>query len=387
MSELVGVGFKKTLLDSTYADLFIKIGKDKETLSAHRGIVAVRCPEICPLPDLTDKKKKIKDKTTVTIKSIQSSAIFMKVLEYLYSGSVEFTTMSPESIMELNKAAKVFSLKRLSFLCEDYFQQKICIKNVYEVLVVAHKLNEPTVKSFCKFFAIEHFNEFVMNAEGLHVLGIDLFQEVVTAYLTAQASGSLSKVSLGEAPPDTLLRDYERLYKMMPYADCKFIVEGEEVLCHKGILGSHSEKFKLLCKDVPSSGAPLSGISLSGFKSMLKYLYYGDDNIEPLPACELVAFTRAYDLKDLLSLCENKIRNSIAKETVIEILEVAYQPEMTQKQDLVAELKSKTFPFVAENFKEIDLSPLRTRMNQKTVMIAADLILYLQEVHKTGKIS
>ena len=117
MSELVGVGFKKTLLDNTYADLFIKIGK--ESLSAHRGVVSVRCPDICPLPDYTDKKKKIKDKTTVTIKSIQSSAIFLKVLEFLYSGSVEFTTMSPESIMELNKAAKVFGLKRLSFICED----------------------------------------------------------------------------------------------------------------------------------------------------------------------------------------------------------------------------------------------------------------------------
>jgi len=309
----------------------------------------------------------------------------MKVLEYLYSGAVNYQTMTPEAIMELNKAARVFSLKRLSFICEDYFQQNISLKNVFEILVVAHKLNEPTVKSFCKFFAIEHFNEFVMDTAGLHVLGIDLFQEVVTAYLTFQATGSLSKVSLGEAPEDTLRHDLERLYKMMPYADCKFFIEGEEVICHKGILGAHSEKFKLLCKDIPTSGAPLNGISLSGFRSMLKYLYYGDDNIEPLPACELVGFARNNDLYELLTLCENKIRNSIAKETVIEILEVAYQPEMAQKQDLVEELKSKTFPFVAENFKEIDLSPLRTRMNQKTVMIAADLILYLQEVHKNGQ--
>lgn len=378
--EAVGTNFKKTLTDNTYADLFIKIGK--ETLSAHRGIVAVRCPEICPLPDLTDKKKKIKDKTTVSIKSVQNPSIFMKVLEFLYSGTVNFNIMTPESIMELNKAAKIFNLKRLSFLCEDYFQQSVSLKNVFEVLVAAHKLNEPTVKSFCKFYAIEHFNEFVMNTEGLHVLGIDLFQECVTAYLTFQATGSLSKVSLGEPPAETLLIDMERLYKMMPYADCKFIIEGEEVLCHKGILGSHSEKFKLLCKDIPNSGAPLSQISLSGFKSMLKFLYYGDDNIEPLPACELVAFARANDLHDLLRLCENKIRNSIAKTTVIEILEVAYQPEMAQKQDLVEELKSNAFPFIAENFKEIDLSPLRTRMNAKTVAIAADLVLFLQDVHK-----
>mmetsp|Transcript_17669 Transcript_17669/g.30071 ORF Transcript_17669/g.30071 Transcript_17669/m.30071 type:complete len:383 (-) Transcript_17669:38-1186(-) len=381
--DVVGPNYKKALLDNTFAELFIKIGK--ETLSAHRGIVAVRCEEICPLPDLTEKKKKIKDKTTVTIKSVSNSSIFMKVLEFLYSGSVNFATMTPEAIMELNKAAKIFNLKRLSYLCEDFFQQNLSLKNVFDVLVAAHKLNEPTVKSFCKFFAIEHFNEFVMNTEGLHILGIDLFQECVTAYLTAQATGNLSKVSLGESPPDTLIHDLERLYKMMPYADCKFIIEGTEVLCHKGILGAYSDKFKEACKTIPPSGMPLNGISLDGFRSMLKYLYYGDDNIEPLPACELVGFARNYGLTDLLELCENKIRNSIAKETVIEILEVAYQPEMASKQELVEELKSKTFPFVAENFKDIDLSPLRMRMSQKTVMIAADLILYLQDVHRKAQ--
>jgi len=375
MGEAIAANYKRILLDNTFADLQIKIGK--EVLYAHRGIVSIRCEEICPPPDY-DKKKKIKDKTTISIKSVTNSSIFMKVLEYLYSGSVNFAVMSPESIMELNKAAKIFNLRRLSYLCEDFFQQNLSLQNIFEVLVAAHKLNEPTVKSFCKWFAIEHFNEFVMNTEGLHVLGIDLFQECVTAYLTFQATGSLSKVSLGEPPADTLLHDLQRLYKMMPYSDCKFIVEGEEIPCHKGIISGYSDKFKMVCKDMPPSGMVLTGISKGSFQSMLKYLYFGDDNIEPLPACELVAFSRNNGLSDLLSLCENKIRNSIAKETVMEILEVAYQPEMAQKQDLVEELKSKTFPFIAENFSTIDLNPLRARMSHK---IASDLILYLQDVH------
>ena len=103
-----------------------------------------------------------------------------------------------------------------------------------------------------------------MNSEGLHVIGIDLFQEVVTAYLTFQATGSLSKVSLGEPPKETLLNDLQRLYKMMPYADCKFIVEGEEILCHKGILGAQSERFKTICKEAPPSGTfpPLTNCCL-----------------------------------------------------------------------------------------------------------------------------
>ena len=382
MEAVVG-NFKKNFQDNTFADLFIKVQKD--TLSAHRAIVAVRCEEICPMPDPTPKKK-IKDKTSVSIKAISNPAIVNRVLEFLYLGRVDFESMIPnyDQIMELNKAAKHFNLKRLSFLCDDYFQQNLSLSNIFYVLKTAHQLNEPTVKSFCKFYCIEHFNEIVTDTAGLHHLGIDLFQEVVTAYLTYQATQSLSRVQLGDAPPCTLLSDYERMYKIMPYHDFKFFIEGEEILCHKAVLGGVSEKFKAVFKDSPST-ITLNGVSSAAFKSMLKYLYYGCDDIEPLPACELVAFARQYDLFDLLSLCENKIRNSIEKSTVLGILEVAYQPEMAQKQELVSELKAKIFPFVAENFNSIDLSPLRTRMNQKSVMIAADLLVYLQGIYKANK--
>ena len=140
------------------------------------------------------------------------------------------------------------------------------------VLAAADKLNEPSVKSFCKFFAIEHFNEIVTNNQGLHVLGIDLFQEVVTAYLTYQATKSLSKVSLGDPPVDTILEDFKQLYRQMPYADVKFLFDNnEEVICHRAILGGYSEKFKALCKDAPPSGIPLQGISASSFRFLLQF--------------------------------------------------------------------------------------------------------------------
>ena len=380
--EAVVNNYRKIQADTTFADLSIKM--QKETLLAHRAIVAVRCEELCPMPDTTGKKK-IKDKTSVPVKNISNTAIMNKILEFLYTGTIDWSAMSPDAIMELNKAAKIFKLSRLSFLCEDFFQQNLTLTNIFAVLVAAHRLNEPTVKSFCKFFAIEHFNEVVTNTEGLHVLGIDLFQEVVTAYLTFQATGSLSKVQLGDPPECTVLRDLERMYKMMPYSDFKFVIEGEEHPCHKAVLGGVSEKFKQVMTTGPSGGMSLNGISSEAFKSMLKFVYYGYDNIEPLPACELVGFARNYDLHSLVTLCEDKIRNSIEKTTVLGILEVAYAPEMAQKQELVEELKSKTFPFVAENLSSIDLSTLRTRMNAKSVHIAADLLVYLQGIYQSQK--
>jgi len=175
----------------------------------------------------------------------------------------------------------------------------------------------------------------------------------------------------------------------MPYVDVKFIFDNnEEVLCHRAVLGGYSEKFKALCKDPPPGGIPLANISASSFRFLLQFLYYGYDEIEPLPACELVAFARQYEINDLVSLCENKIRNSVNIDTVLGILEVAYQPEMVAKPDLVEELKQKTFPFVLENFNAIDFTPLKTKLTPKSVAIASDLILYMQKKiaeKKSGK--
>lgn len=371
--------YSKILVDTTFSDLTLKISsKDQNT--AHRCIVCMRCEDICKTPDPNDKKKKIKSSLTVPIKGVTSPHIMQRVLEFIYTGDVQFQSMEAAQIMELNKAAKVFNLRRLSYLCEYFLQSSLTVENIYVTLAAADKLSEPSVKAFCKYFAIEHFSEIVTNNQGLHTLGIDLFQEIVTAYLTFQATKSLSKVSLGDPPPSTVLEDYERLYKTMPFSDVKFVVEGEEISAHKAIVGGASEKFKQLFNNQVS--VSLTGISADAFKSVLKYLYYGYDEIDPLPCCELVGFCRKFDLLDLLSICENKIRHSIDISTVLGVLEVAYQPEMAAKQELSQELKDKTFPFVVENFDRLDLDPLR-KMNLR---ISVDLVFYMQEhLKKRGK--
>ena len=375
MSDAIVQRYNKILADTTFSDLHVKMGKDQ--VVAHRAVVSVRCEDLCAIPDPTDKKKKIKSSTTIQMKNVSNAAIFQRVLECIYTGTVNFTSMTSANIMELNKAAKNLNLKRLSFLCEDFLSSNLNVDNIFETLAAAHKLNEAQVKSVCKFFAIEHFNEIVTNNAGLHILGIDLFQEIVTAYLTFQATKSLSKPQPTAPPPNTLLDDYKRLYNIMPYADTRFVVDGEEIPCHKAILAGASEKFKVLFKDSPTS-VPLTGVSVAAFKSMLRFVYYGDDEIEPLPCCELVGFCRKYELNDLLTICENKIRNSIDVTTVLGILEVAYQPEMAAKQALAQELKDKTFPFVVDHFNEIDLERLR-RMN---LQISVDLVFYIQEHQK-----
>lgn len=366
--------YNKILSDNSFSDLGIKLGKDQA--AAHRCIVSVRCEDLCTIPDVNDKKKKIKSSSTITVKTVQNAAIFQRVLEFIYTGDVNFSSMTSANIMELNKAAKNLNLNRLSYLCEDFLSTNQNTENIFETLSAAHKLSEGSVKAVSKVFAIENFEKIVTNNAGLHILGIDLFQEIVTEYLSFQATKSLNKPQPVKPPQPTINNDYKRMYEIMPYADARFVVEGEEIQCHKAILAGASEKFRALFKD--TTPIPLTGISALAFKSMLKFLYYGEEEIEPLPCCELVGFCRKYDLNDLLTICENKIRNSIDVTTVLGILEVAYQPEMAAKQALAQELKDKTFPFVVDHFNEIDLEKLR-RMN---LQIAVDLVFYIQAHQK-----
>jgi len=328
---------------------------------------------------IQNKKKKIKDKQTINLKVSFGATTMNKVLEFIYTGDVVLQEMGPKPILELNKAAKHFQIKRLTWLCENHLQQSLSIDNIFDVLKCANEANEPLVKSFAMQFAIDHYNDFVTNKNGLHILGLDLFQEVVTAFQTFSATKQRANVSIGDPPENTLIQDLNRLYKQMPYGDAKFLVEGKEIMSHKAILASCSEQWKGTCTGITAAGYPLKGLSADAFNQMLRFIYYGDDNIEPLPACELVGFARGMGMNDLVRVCENTIRNSIEIDTVLGILEVAYAPDLAQKQELVDELKSKTWPFIIEHYDKINLQPLYT-MNPK---IAQDMLLKVQEYQKS----
>lgn len=364
---------KKLLLDDTFADLSIKVGGD--TVAAHACVVASRCEEILPLP--TDEKSRRKKKHEVKVKNVASAQIMQRVLEFLYTGMVDFPKLTDKDILLLNAASRQFKLARLSYLCERWLREHMTIESVFHLLKAATDLNETRVKGFCMQFALQHYNDFISNKDGIYILGIELFQEVVAAFQTNPPPPE--EITPDKAPQDTLLEDFKKMYNQMPFSDVTLTIEGEAIRCHKAILGAHSDAFATyLFKE---GGAAQEKIAANTFKSMLKFLYYGDDNIEPLPACELVEFSRRYKLHSLLRICEDKIRNSINKRTVLEILNVAHMPADTGKADLVDELKSKAYPFLLEHFTEVDLSPIRFY----NPLISIEILIKLQEAWKTGK--
>jgi len=361
---------KKLLLDETFADVTIAVGGDK--LFAHAPILACRCEQILPLP--ADEKAKKKKKHDLKIKGVHSGPIMQRVLEFLYTGMVDFPKLSDVEILHLNAAARQFKLARLGYLCERWLKEHFTVVTVFHLLKAATELNEERIKGFCLQYALSRYNEFISNKDGIHILGIDLFQEVVAAFQSNPPAPE--EITPENAPPDSLLEDFRRMHDLMPFSDITFTVGGEQIKAHKAVLAAHSDQFGNIF-----NSPEVPGISNEAFKSMLRFMYYGEDEIEPGPACELVSFSRRFKLHSLLRICEDKIRTNITMETVLDVIAVAYLPVDPGKQDLNEELKNKAFPFLLEHLNQVDLARIRAMHP----LIAIDLLLKIQDAWKKGQ--
>mmetsp|Transcript_2063 Transcript_2063/g.2958 ORF Transcript_2063/g.2958 Transcript_2063/m.2958 type:complete len:553 (+) Transcript_2063:91-1749(+) len=366
--------FKKILQDDALADLVIKVGSD--TIHAHSAIICCRCPEIIGFPSTDEKTKKKAKKNEIKLKDgAVTPAAMHKVLEFLYTGDVDFQKLADKEILLLVKAARFFKLDRLSYLCEDWLNAHMTIESVFHLLKAATDHDEERIKGFCLQFALKNYNDFIANKDGIYILGIELFQEVVAAFQTNPAPPASIYPEGG--PPDTLLEDFKKLYDSMPYSDFSVACGAENIRCHKAVLLGYSDLLgNSLIKD---SETPVR-ISAEAFKSVLKFSYYGYGEVEAKPACDLVGFCRRNKLPTLLRICEDKIRNSVNADTVLDILGVSYLPA-DGKQDLVDELQAKCFPFILENLDKVDL----TMAKAFNPLMTIDLLLQLQNSCKQNK--
>ena len=357
---------KKLLLDTSLSDLTIKAGGD--SVLAHAGIVACRCEEILPLTQ--DEKSKKRKKHEVKLKDgvVKSGPIMQRILEYLYTGSLDFPKLSVEEMLYVNLGAKNLMLARLVYLCEKWIKENLSMENVYHYLKASSDLKEDSVKQLCMNFALEHYVEFISNKNDIQIIGIDLFQEVVAAFNPATKSDS-SNDSNPVIPKDSLIRDLKKLYQTMGYADSHFNIGDTTITYHKYILVANSEIF--------SSFVP-ANITAKSFAAMLKFLYFGEEKIDVMSACELVDIARKFKLHTLTRIVEEIAKNNISNKSVLSILQTAYLPASEGKTDLVNEIKGKTLPFILDNIQHIDLSSLHTY----PPMMAVDIVLHLQETTK-----
>ena len=155
---------------------------------------------------------------------------FEQILSYLYSGSIDLKSMKNENILQLVAAAKKVKLARLRWLCEHYLQENLTMDNVFSILKHSHEMKEADVKSFCLAYAVQYYNKFIANKDGVRLLGIDLFQEVASA---SAEKGAAKKLPNDPAPPCTLVKDFNAIYNEMVNADGFVKCGGQTIKFHK----------------------------------------------------------------------------------------------------------------------------------------------------------
>jgi hypothetical protein len=171
----------------------------------------------------------------------------------------------------------------------------------------------------------------------------------------------------------------------------------EFVPVHMALLSGHTPKLFQLCSSVPekSKDPPTEFIATPGnktregkngeevpsaeaFKSMLRFVYYGDIHIDPQAACELIPFAKDYDMNDLLKVCEDKIRHGINKQTALNILRVTYLPQMEGSPDVLNEVRKNATEFILDHLSDVDLQPLKVM----EPIVAIDILLASQHREK-----
>eukprot|EP00980_Cylindrotheca_fusiformis_P017849 scaffold5653_cov147-Cylindrotheca_fusiformis.AAC.11 len=132
---------------------FIIEGKE---VHAHRAILAVRSEYFRAL--LFNGLMRESVTSGVAVKPITlsdvSHAVFLKVLEYLYTDSIRDVTL--ELGMDLLIASEQFMLDRLKSICEDIVRREISEHNAIHILVVSHQHNATGLKEIALEFLLQN---------------------------------------------------------------------------------------------------------------------------------------------------------------------------------------------------------------------------------------
>jgi len=358
-------------------DVYLHVD-EKNVQTAHYYVLKMRLPQVLEDgPALAQKKTekggKKKD-TKVVIKLKKTELITQNALErvliWAYSGIIDYHDYTPFKAIEVMRACSVYKLPRLQQMNEVYLQQNLSMSNIFSLLKFADSLNVQEAKDICFEFALANSDFFT--SSSAENLGFKLYQEV-TALLLRAHQGTAPKSRKREVTADdTIVADFKNLYSSADVTgDVVFIIHNEEVKAHRAILWHQSPDIAGLLnppedpKEPPKKGLTLDSkyarITPGAFHAMLRYFYYSDTNITMLHATELVDFVKDYHLDKLYRVLEKVIGGQdITIETVLNVLDVAYNPLLEENPSLQKNLQEEGLNFAVNHVDRINFEPLQS---------------------------
>ena len=219
-------------------------------------------------------------------------------------------------------------------------------------LLGAHELGEIRIKDFCMDYAHKNMKEFIKRKEDARNLGVELFQEVVSLSLEEYKPPPPDTTPI---PPNTLHEDFAKIYattKSGETCDAYVNIAGDKIFFHRAVVCAHTKPFANALSSTKDDDMTdvlgVTGMEPDAFRSVLKFIYYGDQDITPLLACDCAPFAKRFEAFDLQRITESVIAHNISANNVLPILKVAYLPENMDRAEM-ASLRAHCLMFLTQN--------------------------------------
>lgn len=170
-------GAKVLLNNPMFSD--VKFVVEGKAINAHRCILYARAEYF---KNMFDSKMREACESEIVVPDIAYD-VFLAVLEYIYSGTVEVT--NGKLSVELLKAADMFHIEGLRNLCVEKVEEAVTVENVAFICQVADMHNASNLKQYCINFMMHNFRDVIKSQSFQNLMRQDpggLGREILEAY-------------------------------------------------------------------------------------------------------------------------------------------------------------------------------------------------------------
>lgn len=246
------------------------------------------------------------------------------------------TTEIMKLMMDVYNLAVKLKLLRLRLLCEQYIEASISTKNVLVALECAEELGLELIKELCMRFICRevHFNQIIMTTD-FENLNKGLMIEVIRRKQIQQQNPIPDPPNVASINAPTLKDDLKTLLGSEDgrlWSDFKLDLDGNVFQAHKVVLAARSSYFEAMFRSFspPDNTAHVTigdtVPSHQSFRSLLRYIYYGDVTMPPEDSLYLFSAPFYYGFANsrLQAFCKQNLEMNVTNENVIHILEASH---------------------------------------------------------------
>jgi len=174
---------------------------------------------------------------------------------------------------------------------------------------------------------------------------------VVTSGTTKPVKGNTGRAT---EPVSRLSLDISSIFESSKFSDCVVACDGREFRCHKNILASRSTVFDAMfthdMEENRKSKVDIVDLDGDTAHDMVRYIYSGKVAELEGKATGLLSAAEKYDLKELKTMCETALCDTITQDNVLDLLVLA---------DLhgASVVRGLALKFIVDNGKEIVAQP------------------------------